>query len=399
MAGQLSVSAIKSLPVSNRSGRLFTAAGIGASVIALSQWAHWAGYADWDLLSLIPGFTEATGLMTNAHADGSNFDCPNKTLGAEVALMSDDMLKSVGKALCTKEEMVLAALRGTDGATRARRLAAIQALDLQGPVVHLPLMRPPAMIAQPVSSPLPNSFTPKTFTMASLQPVKVETNRDLLEDINRRARRLDAIDPCAGGMATRSSAGCEVEHPPVDDPHSGGGGGGSDGGDHSGGSDYDGHSGSGNEGTDGDKDYTDNGDGEDHDGDSSHGGSGEDSGSNHDGSSHDGSGDVADNEGSHGGNEGGGSYAHDGDSGGAHDSVDTAQEDHSASYEQDTSHDSVAETDHGGSVQEVDHSGGDSGDDSSHESGSDGGGHDSSSDGGGSGSSGSDGGGQSGGHG
>ena len=112
MAGQLAVTARKSIPVENRSGRVFMMAGVSAAVIATSQWAHWMGYADWDLLSIIPGFAQVSGLLPNAYADGRNFDCPNKTLGAEIALMSDDMLKTVGKTLCTKEELIAASLRG-----------------------------------------------------------------------------------------------------------------------------------------------------------------------------------------------------------------------------------------------------------------------------------------------
>jgi hypothetical protein len=418
MAGQLAVTARKSIPVENRSSRLFSAAGVGALVIATSQWAHWAGYADWDLLSLIPGFAQVTGLLPNAYADGTNFDCPNKTLGSEIALMSDEMLKTVGKTLCTKEELIAASLRGGDGQARRRQLSLLsqsaEAVILPLlPIMHAPV-QPPRFMQAPAITPVAQSARP--FTMASLAPVRTETNKDLLDEINLRARRADSVDPCSGALATRSAAGCGIEQVPVDDTHSGGGssgpgsgtggstGGGSDGGHDVTEIDYEDHSGSGggSSGSDGGE-SGDSGDSS-HSGSDGHSGDGghdvEDGhsggGSGDGGSSHDSSGDYTDNSGAHGGGEShdGGDTSHDsGSDSSGHDSVETVDQSHDSSGSEDShSGSSTAEETHGGSSggEYESHSGG--GADSSSHGGSDG-----ESSHGGSGSSGSDGGSHSGG--
>jgi len=373
MAGQLAVTARKSIPVENRSSRLFSAAGVGALVIATSQWAHWMGYADWDLLSLIPGFAQVTGLLPNAYADGASFDCPNKTLGSEIALMSDEMLKTVGKTLCTKEELIAASLRGGDGQVRRHQLALLSQtaeaviLPLM-PIMHSPV-QPPRFMQAPAVTPVAQSARP--FTMASLAPVRAETNKDLIDEITLRARRVDSVDPCAGGLATRSAAGCGIDQVPVDDHHSGGGssGGGSSGGGTGGGSDgghdvteidSEDHSGSGGGSSGSDGGEGGEGDGGSHSGSDGHSGDGGHDGedghsggrSGDGGSSHDSSGDYTDNSGSHGDGEshGGGDTSHDGgsDSSG-HDSVETVDRSHDSGGEDSHSGSSTAEETHGGS--------------------------------------------------
>lgn len=361
MAGQLAVTARKSIPVENRSSRLFSAAGVGALVIATSQWAHWAGYADWDLLSLIPGFAQVTGLLPNAYADGRVFDCPNKTLGAEIALMSDDMLQTVGKTLCTKEELIAASLRGSDGRPRLQSAA----LVTQSPEsIILPIMSvivpPPRMTtALPVAPATPAA---RPFTLASIEPVRRDPNRDLIEAINRRARQVEDVDPCAGA---KSLAGCEFENPGSGSggssdggssgPGSGSGGDGSgiDGEDHSG-SGGDGSSGSGGDGND----WSDNGGS----GGGSDGGEGGESG----GGSHDGGEDHADSGGSHGGDGGeshggDGGDSHGGDSGDSHEgSNDGGESDGGGSHDGGDTHEIADNSDGGDSGG---HSSNDSGDD------------------------------------
>lgn len=337
MAGQVSI------PVQNRSGRVFTVAGVAAAVIATSQWAHWMGLADWDLLSLIPGFAQATSLTANQYPNGKGFDCPNQSLGAEAAMMSDEMLKSVGHALCSKDELqVAAALRGTadiyghrnwtSGGRRAVRQAAVPRLEL----------RADPMMYEPVA---------KRFEVASIEPVRVQTARDLLEDITVRKQRSDVIDPCSGAIA-RSAAGCDGEPPAGGDDHHSGGG--------DTGHDDDGHIDL------GDNEHSgDDRDDDDHSGEDSHGG--DDGDSSHDGdddnSGHDSSGDYADNGDSHGGSDDGDSY-NGGDSGGDSDSEDRSGSSDGDSRSGSDSGDREDDSDggrHGGGDSEDDNSGSGSG--------------------------------------
>lgn len=422
MAGQLAVTARKSIPVENRSGRVFMMAGVSAAVIATSQWAHWMGYADWDLLSIIPGFAQVSGLLPNAYADGRNFDCPNKTLGAEIALMSDDMLKTVGKTLCTKEELIAASLRGSDGRPRLHPAAFVtpspEALVL--PLMPLMSAQPRLTASLPLAPPAQQAPVVKSFTMASIEPAKRNPDRELIDAINRRAHQVEDVDPCAAGKIL---AGCEFV-----DPGTGGGssGGGSSGGGGSGGgtgTDNEDHTGSGGEGSSGsggdDNEWTDG----NNSGDGSHSGSGSDGGEGGEGS-HDGStdyadggeghgggdshgGDLAGGEGSHDGGESGGgsgegshdgSDSHDGvdshDGGETHEVADNTE--HEGSRGGDYTHDDSS--DHLDSPDSGEHSGS-SGGDSREDSGDHEDGDSSHSDGGEGGGSGSGGGGHSGGRG
>lgn len=304
MAGQLSVpgqSSIPgrvSIPVRNRSGRTIAIAGLVAALLAVNQWLHWMGITNGDLFSLIPGFAQA-GMQANAYPDEKGFHCANKSLGAEAELMSEEMLQTVGSVLCTDDGVQVASLRGTDNfyvnqqsmmRNRARRAATLRLQTRERGIV--------AERPQP------------SMLVAAIEPGRLDTNQDLIDRIEARARRLDAIVPRD-----------RIDDPrPVDDPredirldddidlveddHSGSG---SDGGhdddvddrddDHSGsgsGGDDDDHSGSGGD----DDDHSGSGGGDDDDrsgssdDDDDHSGSGSgddrDDGDHDDGDHHDG---------------------------------------------------------------------------------------------------------------
>jgi hypothetical protein len=189
MAGQLSVpgqSSIPgrtSIPVRNRSGRTIAIAGLVAAVLAINQWLHWMGITNGDLFSLIPGFAQA-GMQANAYPDEKGFHCANKSLGAEAELMSEEMLQTVGSVLCTDDGVQVASLRGTDNfyvnqqsmmRNRARRAATLRLQTRERGVV--------AERPQP------------SMLVAAIEPGRLDTNQDLLERIEARARRIDAIVP------------------------------------------------------------------------------------------------------------------------------------------------------------------------------------------------------------
>lgn len=189
MAGQLSVpgqSSIPgrtSIPVRNRSGRTIAIAGLVVAVLAVNQWLHWMGITNGDLFSLIPGFAQA-GMQANAYPDEKGFHCANKSLGAEAELMSEEMLQTVGSVLCTDDGVQVASLRGTDNfyvnqqsmmRNRARRAATLRLQTRERGVV--------AERPQP------------SMLVAAIEPGRLDTNQDLLERIEARARRIDAIVP------------------------------------------------------------------------------------------------------------------------------------------------------------------------------------------------------------
>ena len=280
MAGQLSIpgqSSIPgrtSIPVRNRSGRTIAIAGLIAALLAVNQWLHWMGITNGDLFSLIPGFAQA-GMQANVYPGEKGFNCANQSLGAEAEMMSEEMLKTVGTALCADDHVQTASLRGTDNfyvnqqSMMRNRSKKVATLRLQ--------TRERGIIAErPASSML----------VAAIEPGRLDTNQDLVDRIEARARRLDAIAP-----------GDRVDDPrPIDDPrediridddidlidddHSGSGSdgdrdddvdddnsghGSDDDDDHSGSSDDDDdHSGSGG-GDDDDDDRSGSGGGDDHD--------------------------------------------------------------------------------------------------------------------------------------
>jgi hypothetical protein len=189
MAGQVSI------PVRNRSGRVIAVAGLAALIVATSQWAYWAGLANWDLLSLIPGFARATNLTANQYPGEDGFACANKSIGSKANLMSDELKQSVGQALCSDgPSLQTAALRGSDGTLtlrlwNSRRNSARRQFDR----IAAPVLR-----AAPVE--------PRHIALASIDHKNAERSRGLLEDLDRSGRRSDLITP--------------VDRPvdPVDDP-------------------------------------------------------------------------------------------------------------------------------------------------------------------------------------
>lgn len=249
-------------------------AGMIAGLLAVNQWLHWMGITNGDLFSLIPGFAQA-GMQANVYPDEKGFNCANQSLGAEAEMMSEEMLKTVGTALCANDHIQPASLRGTDNfyvnqqSMMRNRSKKVATLRLQ--------TRERGIVAErPASSML----------VASIEPGRLDTNQDLVDRIEARARRLDAIAP-----------GDRVDDPrPIDDPrddiridddidlidddHSGSGSdgdrdddvdddnsghGSDDDDDHSGSSDDDDdHSGSGG-GDDDDDDRSGSGGGDDHD--------------------------------------------------------------------------------------------------------------------------------------
>ena len=197
MAGQLSIpgqSSIPgrtSIPVRNRTGRTIAIAGLIAGLLAVNQWLHWMGITNGDLLSLIPGFAQA-GMQANAYPDEKGFNCANQSLGAEAEMMSEEMLKSVGTALCADDHTQPASLRGTSNfyvnqqAMMHNRSKKVATLRLQ--------TRERGIIAErPASSML----------VAAIEPGRLDTNQDLVDRIEARARRLDAIAPGGGGNDPR----------------------------------------------------------------------------------------------------------------------------------------------------------------------------------------------------
>jgi hypothetical protein len=189
MAGQLSIpgqSSIPgrtSIPVRNRSGRTIAIAGMIAGLLAVNQWLHWMGITNGDLFSLIPGFAQA-GMQANAYPDEKGFNCANQSLGAEAEMMSEEMLKTVGTALCANDHMQPASLRGTDN-FYVNQQSMMRNRSKKAPALRLQTRERGIIAERPASSML----------VASIEPGRLDTNQDLVDRIEARARRLDAITP------------------------------------------------------------------------------------------------------------------------------------------------------------------------------------------------------------
>lgn len=189
MAGQLSIpgqSSIPgrtSIPVRNRSGRTIAIAGMIAGLLAVNQWLHWMGITNGDLFSLIPGFAQA-GMQANAYPDEKGFNCANQSLGAEAEMMSEEMLKTVGTALCANDHMQPASLRGTDN-FYVNQQSMMRNRSKKVPALRLQTRERGIIAERPASSML----------VASIEPGRLDTNQDLVDRIDARARRLDAIAP------------------------------------------------------------------------------------------------------------------------------------------------------------------------------------------------------------
>ena len=290
MAGQLSIpgqSSIPgrtSIPVRNRSGRTIAIAGLIAGLLAVNQWLHWMGITNGDLFSLIPGFAQA-GMQANAYPDEKGFNCANQSLGAEAEMMSEEMLKTVGTALCANDHMQPASLRGTDN-FYVNQQSMMRNRSKRAPALRLQT-RERGIIAE---RPRPSML------VAAIEPGRLDTNQDLVDRIEARARRLNAITPRDRVDDprpiddTRDDIRIDDDIDLIDDDHSGSGSdgdhdddvdddnsghGSDDDDDHSGSSDDgDDHSGSG--GGDDDDDRSGSGGGDDDDDRSGSGGGNDD---------------------------------------------------------------------------------------------------------------------------
>lgn len=189
MAGQLSIpgqSSIPgrtSIPVRHRSGRTIAIAGLIVGLLATNQWLHWMGITNGDLFSLIPGFAQA-GMQANTYPDEKGFNCANQSLGAEAEMMSEEMLKTVGTALCANDHMQPASLRGTDN-FYVNQQSMMRNRSKKVPALRLQTRERGIIAERPASSML----------VASIEPGRLDTNQDLVERIEARARRLDSIAP------------------------------------------------------------------------------------------------------------------------------------------------------------------------------------------------------------
>lgn len=323
MAGNLPIQVQRT-----RSHRTLMLAGTAAMLIATSQWARWAGFIDWDLLSAALGLAQSAQMSASSDVGPAPFDCPNHSLDAQSLALSGNVLKSVGRELCSN---IVAAetqmLRGTDGSFADPSFAARQR--------GRQLIRPSVSLVDHTSTKVIKAHG---FALASIEAPRTVSNRELLDEIESRVPNLDILDPCLGRRSSDCGSGGGSDH--GDGSHSGGEGGES--GDHDQVDHEDGdHSGSGDGG---DSDGGESDDGENHSSDG--------------GDDHDGGGvDTGENEGSHGDGEDSADSSHGGDgdnsnegSGGGDDGVDTAQEDHGdgdSSGDRDSDDDD--EEDHSGS--------------------------------------------------
>jgi hypothetical protein len=154
-----------------------------AGLLAVNQWLHWMGITNGDLFSLIPGFAQA-GMQANAYPEEKGFNCANQSLGAEAEMMSEEMLKTVGTALCANDHMQPASLRGTDN-FYVNQQSMMRNRSKKAPALRLQTRERGIIAERPASSML----------VASIEPGRLDTNQDLVDRIEARARRLDAIAP------------------------------------------------------------------------------------------------------------------------------------------------------------------------------------------------------------
>lgn len=181
--GQSSIPARPSIPVRNRSGRTIAIAALIAAFLGVNQWLHWMGITNGDLFSLIPGFAQA-GMQANVYPDEKGFNCANQSLGAQAEMMSEEMLKTVGTALCANDPVKAASLRGTDN-FYVKQQSMQRNPTRKVPVLRLQTRERGVVAERPVPSML----------VAAIEPGRLDTNQDLVDRIEARARRLDAIAP------------------------------------------------------------------------------------------------------------------------------------------------------------------------------------------------------------
>jgi hypothetical protein len=146
-----------------------------AGLLAVNQWLHWMGITNGDLFSLIPGFAQA-GMQANAYPDEKGFNCANQSLGAEAEMMSEEMLKTVGTALCANDHMQPASLRGTDNfyvnqqSMMRNRSKKAPALRLQTRERGIIAERPASSMLVPRSN--RDASTPTRTSLTGLKPAR-----------------------------------------------------------------------------------------------------------------------------------------------------------------------------------------------------------------------------------
>ena len=248
-------------------------ASVIALLIALSQWARWGGFIEWDLLSAASGLAQSAQVKLAALPSGnaSSFNCPNLALDPQSPIFSDAQLKAVGHEICNVTTAEALLLRGTDGSFADPRRAAAQRANRQG-------RRRVAVVSDVAEK----ASAARGFTVANFEPQRTGNTHEILDEVERSVRTLDAIDPCE--LNPRS---CDPGSTP-DSPRP------NDNDDYDGsGKEDDDHDGDGH-----DKDYSDNdSDGGHDDNDSGHddNDSNESYGDDDSGDDHDGSYDVAEN--------------------------------------------------------------------------------------------------------
>lgn len=231
-------------------------ASVIALLIALSQWARWGGFIEWDLLSAASGLAQSAQLKLASLPSGgaASFNCPNLALDPQSPIFSDAQLKAVGHEICNTSTAEAVSLRGTDGSlARAAQVSARRA--------NRQARQRPAIVSEVVEK----ASAARGFTVANFEPQRTGNTHEILDEVQRSVRTLDAIDPVTPDSPRPDDNG-DHDGSGKDDHHGDG--------DHSG-DDHDGD----------DKDYSDNGSGHDdndNDNDGSHGG--DDSGDDHDGS-------------------------------------------------------------------------------------------------------------------
>ena len=231
-------------------------ASLIALLIALSQWARWGGFIEWDLLSAASGLAQSAQLRSASLPSGgvSNFNCPNLALDPQSPIFSDTQLKAEGQEICNASTAEAVSLRGTNGSVASAAQASTRRANRKA------RQRPVA-----ISEVVEKASAARGFTVANFEPARTGNTREILDELERSVRTLDAIDP---GIPDSPRPNDNGDH------------------DGSGKDDRDDHHGDAKDDDGHDKDYSDNdsdgGHDSDDDNDGSHGG--DDSGDDHDGS-------------------------------------------------------------------------------------------------------------------
>ncbi len=243
-------------------------ASLIALLIAMSQWARWGGFIEWDLLSAASGLAQSAQLkLASLPSDGAaSFNCPNLALDPQSPIFSDAQLKAVGHEICNTSTADAVSLRGTDGSFASAAQASARRASRQ-------TRQRPAVVSEAVEK----ASAARGFTVANFEPGRTGNTREILDEVERSVRTLDAIDPVTPDSPRPDDNG-DHDGSGKDDHHGDG--------DHSDDAKDDDDKDDDDKDDDGhDKDYSDNDGGHDNDDgdkDESHGG--DDSGDDHDGS-------------------------------------------------------------------------------------------------------------------